>query len=67
MLDILFFIVIFIAIMSGQIAVELLKSYIKIKTSKAQVSAAIDTVFVKLGNAALQKALSRKGDGPNEM
>ncbi len=67
MIDFLFFIFIFIAIMAGQIAVEILKSYIKIKTSKAQVSAAIDTVFVKLGNAALSKMIARKGEDKSEV
>ena len=67
MVDILFFIFVFIAIMAGQIAVELLKSFIKIKTTEKQVSAAFDTLFVKIGNAALSKVLQKKGGGSDEV
>ena len=67
MVDILFFIILVIGVMAAQIVVELIKSFIKIKTTEKQVSAAFDTFFVKIGNAALSQLFNRKSGGEDEV
>jgi len=68
MANVVFFLMIVAGVMLGQIAVEVIKDWIRLKFAKKQTETIIDAAFAKLGNIGLQSILSRsKGGGSDEV